>query len=262
MTLLVHSLRLAPIASASLGLPRLPENWLVNEEIFLRWTHVTAGIIWVGLLYFFNLVATPAMKEMEPGVRSKAAPVLMRQAMWWFRWSALVTVLAGLRYFWLMLAIDAQNAGDGWLAWRWLGEWFAVWLLAYAVIYPLQMPRKGLLDNPWVRTVLISGVTILAALIVLELNANVPVSNGHLSIAVGGGLGLLMLLNAWGVVWRAQKRLIFWTSESAESGTPMPEKAPYLARWAFLASRTGFWMSFPMLFFMCAAGHYAFLFGT
>jgi uncharacterized membrane protein len=243
-----------------LGLPRFPSDMLATEQIALRWTHITAAIIWIGLLYFFNLVGTPTMKELDPGVRSKLFPVLMRRAMWWFRWSALITVLAGVRYFWEMLVVDAANDGSPMLAWRWLGEWFAVWLVAYALIYPLQMPRKGLLDNPWVRAVGIGGITLLAMLVVLDLNANVPVSNNHLAIAAGGGLGLLMLLNTWGVVWRAQKRLIFWTSENIERGTAIPEKAAYLARWSFIASRTGFWMSFPLIFFMAAAGHYPFLY--
>jgi uncharacterized membrane protein len=80
-----------------------------------------------------------------------------------------------------------------------------------------------------------------------------------LAISVGGGLGLVMLLNTWGIVWRAQKRLIAWAKVSAEQGTPMPPEAERLMRWTFLAARTGFWLSFPMLFFMGAAGHYPFL---
>jgi uncharacterized membrane protein len=71
-----------------------------------------------------------------------------------------------------------------------------------------------------------------------------------------------MLLNAWGIIWRAQKRLIVWMRAAAEQGTPMPPEAAYLNRWAFLASRAGFWVSFPMLFFMAAAEHYPFLSGV
>jgi uncharacterized membrane protein len=243
-------------------MPRFPEGAVANEQIALRWTHITSAIIWIGLLYFFNLVGMPTLKELEAGVRSKVFPVLMRRAMWWFRWSALVTVVVGVRYFWLMLVVDAANDGNPAMAWRWLGEWFGVWLVAYALIYPLQMPHKGLLDNPWVRAIGIGGVTVLAMFVVLDLNANAPVSNNHLAIAAGGGLGLLMLLNAWAVVWRAQKRLIFWTNENIEHGTPMPERAAYLARWSFIASRTAFWMSFPLIFFMAAAGHYPFLYSS
>ncbi len=71
----------------------------------------------------------------------------------------------------------------------------------------------------------------------------------------------MMLLNTWGVVWRAQKKLIAFARVAAEQGTPMPPEAERLTRWIFLASRTGFWMSFPMLFLMGAAEHYPFLSG-
>lgn len=238
-----------------------PQGAVVNEQIALRWMHFVSGIIWIGLLYFFNLVGTPTMKQLDASVRMKMFPPLMSRAMWWFRWSALVTVVAGGRYFWQLLAADAHNAGNPALALRWMGEWLAVWLVAYALIYPLQLPSKGILDNPWVRAISIAAVIVAASWIALVVNANVQSSNAHLAISVGGGLGLLMLLNTWGVVWRAQKKLIAWTRASAEQGTPMPPEAAQLARWAYLASRTGFWMSFPMLFFMGAAEHYLFLGG-
>ncbi len=236
-----------------------PQGPISSEEIVLRWLHFVSGIIWIGLLYFFNLVGTKTMKDLEPAVRARVFPALMSRAMWWFRWSALVTVIAGLRYFWLILALDAHNAGEPSLAWRWMGEWLAVWLVAYALIYPFQLPHKGILDGAWLRVVAIATITVIAAWVVLGLHANPESSNRHLSIAVGGGLGLLMLLNTWGVVWRAQKRLIRWTRASVEQGTPMPPEAEPVARWAFLASRTGFWLSFPLLFFMAAASHYPFL---
>jgi uncharacterized membrane protein len=237
----------------------LPQGPITNEEIALRWIHFVAGIVWIGLLYFFNLIATPTMKGLEPAVRVKVFPPLFSRAMWWFRWSALVTVIAGLRYFWLILAADAHYVGDTSLAWRWIAEWLLVWIVAFALIYPFQLPHKGVMDNVWVRVIGILAVTILAAWAVLVLNATPESSNRHLSIAIGGGLGLLMLLNTWGVVWRAQKRLISWMRASAEQGTPMPPEAERMARWAFLASRTGFWMSFPLLFFMAAASHYPWL---
>jgi uncharacterized membrane protein len=68
-----------------------------------------------------------------------------------------------------------------------------------------------------------------------------------------------MLLNTWGVVWRAQKRLIAWTRAATEHGTPLPPEAERLMRWNFLTARVSFWLTFPMLFFMGAASHYPFL---
>jgi uncharacterized membrane protein len=160
-----------------------------------------------------------------------------------------------------MLSADARNAGDPSLAFRWIGLWLLVWLVAFVLIYPFQLPHTGFLDSAWVRAIAIAAIAIAASWAVLKLNANPESSNGHLAISVGGGMGLLMLLNAWGIIWRAQKRLIAWTRASTEQDTPMPPEATRLARWAFLASRTGFWMSLPMLFFMGAAEHYPFLVG-
>ena len=81
-----------------------------NEMIALRWLHLVFGIIWIGLLYFFNLVLTPAMRKCDPKLRIKIYPELMPGAMGWFRSSALVTVIVGLRYFTIHLSSDARVA--------------------------------------------------------------------------------------------------------------------------------------------------------
>src|ERR1700730_3495887 len=114
-----------------------------NELMALRWLHFVFGIIWIGLLYFFNLVGTPAMQTLDAPVRVKIYPVLMSRAMAWFRWSALVTVVVGMRYFFRLLSTDAHNAGDPSLTLRWFGWWVLVWTLAFELIYMLQRPTKG-----------------------------------------------------------------------------------------------------------------------
>jgi uncharacterized membrane protein len=70
-----------------------------------------------------------------------------------------------------------------------------------------------------------------------------------------------MLLNVWGIIWPAQKRIIAWTAANAADGTAIPAESATLARRAFLASRANTWLSLPMLFFMAAASHYPFLVG-
>jgi uncharacterized membrane protein len=63
---------------------------------FLRFLHVFAGILWIGLLYYFNFVQIPTMPrvpaELKPGVSKYIAPT----ALFWFRWAALATVILGL----------------------------------------------------------------------------------------------------------------------------------------------------------------------
>ena len=229
-----------------------------NELMLLRWLHLIFGIIWIGLLYFFNFVGMPTMKALEPGVRVKVYPVLMSRAMAWFRWSALITVLVGMRYFFAMLSSDARNSGNPGLALRWFGWWVLVWVVAYEGIYFLQLPAKRIRDSVWLRVIGIGAIVCVASWLVMALNSGEHVSSSHLAISVGGGLGFLMLLNTWGVVWRAQKRLIAWT-QAAAAGTPMPPEAERMMRWTFLTARTSLWLSFPMLFLMGASTHYPFL---
>src|SRR2546426_7982806 len=60
-------------------------------------------------------------------------------------------------------------------------------------------------DLPWVRIIGIVLVVSAASWLDLALNGGPNVSNPHLAISVGGGLGLIMLLNTWGVVWRSEE---------------------------------------------------------
>ena len=68
-------------------------------QLILRWFHFIAGIIWVGLLYFFNLVNVPFMKQVDATMKPKIFQNLTLPALNWFRWSALVTVFIGFWYW-------------------------------------------------------------------------------------------------------------------------------------------------------------------
>ena len=61
-----------------------------------RWAHFLAGITWIGILYYFNLVQVPAFAEMEVPARSEALRKITFRALWWFRWGAALTLLSGL----------------------------------------------------------------------------------------------------------------------------------------------------------------------
>ena len=74
----------------------------------LRWIHFVAGITWVGLLYFFTLVNMPFLQELDAKSRGVVIPKLMPRALWWFRWSSVVTVLAGIGYWMHIVATDAR----------------------------------------------------------------------------------------------------------------------------------------------------------
>lgn len=237
-----------------------PSDAMSNVEIVLRTLHFLAGITWIGLLYFFNLVNVPVMKQLDGATKGKVIPILMPKALWWFRWGALVTVLAGLLYFIIFLMRDAKNANPPQSWGAWLGIWFATWAVAWVLVY-LLLKNSKVFGKGYVLAIPILIVMGAAGWFVLNQMSHADISNNSLSISVGGGLGLVMLLNVWGVIWRCQKKIIAWTKANAEQGTPMPPEAATLARLAFLASRANAWLSIPMLFFMAAAHHYPFLSG-
>jgi uncharacterized membrane protein len=65
----------------------------------LRWIHFLSGITWIGILYYFNFVQTPFFAETEAGVRTAAIQKLVPRALWWFRWGAMFTFLAGIAIY-------------------------------------------------------------------------------------------------------------------------------------------------------------------
>lgn len=238
---------------------------LILEQILLRWIHFIAGITWIGLLYFFNLVNVPLMRELDPATKSKVFPALMKRALFWFRWSALLTVIAGIWYWMTIIGSDLRNAhamtqsvsaaeaaklahASGGMA---IGSFFGVWTAAFVVCFVVVCVMK-------VKSAIAVGLTYVVAVTAagtcyVLLNQHGWESSRMISISIGGGMGWMMLFNVWGVIWPFSKKLIRWTEASA--GGAMPPEAASLARQIFLTSRANFALSFPMLFFMGAASH-------
>jgi len=244
-------------ALAMLSAPNitLPDSNATTLILF-RWVHYLAGITWVGLLYFFNLVNVPFLKEMDAATKGRVIPSLMPRALWWFRWGSVVTVLAGLAY-WMMsiVPVDARNGGAS--SGTVYASFFLIWTIVFAIIYALIMVVK--INKGSILAIFVTVLVLLGAYLFLNWNNHGWESNRLLSIGIGGGLGWIMMMNVWGIIWRINKKTIQWTKNNALNGTPIPPQSTSLARMAFLASRTNFYLSLPMLFFMAAASHYPML---
>lgn len=116
----------------------------------LRWLHVISGVMWIGLLWYFNFVSTPTTPKIPAELRPALGKYITPAALFWFRWAAMATFLLGLGLAWYndyilqMVTLDAAdpngafstpgfvNIGVG----AWLGTimWFNVWF----VIWPNQ----------------------------------------------------------------------------------------------------------------------------
>lgn len=217
--------------------------------IILRWIHFLAGITWIGLLYFFNLVNVPFMKQVDASMKPKIFQYMTLPAMNLFRWSALVTVFVGF-WYWGQIYVgpDAQRTGGS--AGATIGLFFLVWIVAWAVSYAAILKAP----NGWVVAIVVAAAVSLAGWIFVNFTPVGADDNHVLAIGVGGGIGFFMMLNVWGIIWRCNKKIIRGTL----AGSP-PANAATLARQAFLASRSNAWLSVPLLFFMGAASHYPIL---
>jgi uncharacterized membrane protein len=111
-------------------------------NFFLRWIHIISGITWIGHLYFFNFVNANFQAVLEKELKPKVNPQLMHRALFWFRWGAMFTFLAGLTLFFTKYIggnLWADDAGkltqrSMWILFgmllgtiMWFNVWFIIW---------------------------------------------------------------------------------------------------------------------------------------
>lgn len=123
-------------------------NWL---NAFLRFVHAVVGVLWIGLLYYFNFVQIPTMPKVPAELKPAVGKYIAPEALFWFRWSALATLVIGIAIagappnLYLVQALTFQegfrNIGLG----MWLGIIMAanVWMF----IWPAQKIALGIVDG-------------------------------------------------------------------------------------------------------------------
>ncbi len=128
-----------------------------NFHLLVRWLHVIAGIVWIGHLYFFNFVNLQLQASIDDPTKKAVNPQLMPRALWWFRWGAMTTFLAGLVLFVLVyfytpgVGLGATNylvdesGMTGRSAWILLGMLFGtiMWFNVWMIIWPAQKKILG-----------------------------------------------------------------------------------------------------------------------
>ena len=132
-------------------------NIALHWPVLVRWVHIVAGILWVGLLYYFNFVQMPAVAQAlaDQGGPGPAAIVkyLVPRALLWFRWAAVVTWLAGALYLGIegellnVFSLGLFGGGDADYGFRLgVGVWLGTLLLinVWLVIWPNQKKILGI----------------------------------------------------------------------------------------------------------------------
>lgn len=141
------------------GVRQSGQGWDVLDATFwqavTRWAHVFFGILWIGLLYYFNFVQIRKMPEIPAELKPALSKYIAPEALFWFRWSALFTVVFGLTLGWLrgydaealtLGAIEGfQNRSNILIG---IGMWLALIMAlnVWFVIWPNQKKALGMVE--------------------------------------------------------------------------------------------------------------------
>ena len=126
----------------------------------VRWLHVTSGVMWIGLLWYFNFVSTPTMPKIPAELKPALGRYITPAALFWFRWAAMATIVFGIILAWqsnYLVQAYTLDFSEGMAGWpvnpkalaigigMWLGTimWFNVWF----VIWPNQQKALNIGDK-------------------------------------------------------------------------------------------------------------------
>ena len=124
----------------------VPVNDHAWWAFFFRWLHVLSGVMWIGLLWYFNFVQTPSMPKIPDEHKPAISKVIAPTALFWFRWGAMATIVTGLLLAlmngYLVQALSLQKGHHAIGLGMWLGAimWFNVWF----IIWPNQKKALGI----------------------------------------------------------------------------------------------------------------------
>lgn len=207
-------------------------------SVLSRWLHVAAGILWIGLLYWFNFVNIPFTGTMDGDTKKKVVPELAPRALYFFRWGAAYTWFTGLILAALVFYHGGLMFAQGTEGWG-VGSYVMV-----AVTF-LVFPVYDMLAKSFGKDIRVFGAIafVLVAVIVYLMVAFGQFSYRAYAIHTGMMFGTLMAANVWMRIWPAQKKIIVATKE----GT-VPDAA--LVAVTGQRSRHNTYMSVPLLWAM------------
>ncbi|MCS7184468.1 MAG: urate hydroxylase PuuD [bacterium] len=172
-----------------------------------RWVHFVAGILWIGHLYFFNLVNFPYTKQTKPEERPQHIPKLMPLALAYFRYGALITVLVGfiLIYFehWrnsgLFGTLGAKTITFGGLLGliMFFNVWVFIWPNQKKIINATKKGEKP--DPKWTQTALrfsrINFVLSFPMLLFMAAASHFPMDWGGIALhtVIAAAIGFIFL---------------------------------------------------------------------
>lgn len=213
----------------------------VLQSLF-RWVHIVAGVLWIGLLYFFNFVNSAFAPTLDAETKKKVIPQLMPRALFWFRWGAAWTWVSGILLLMLVFYHGKLVFADGVASWKLpVFAMLAVALLA-PFIYDLLMKTVGKAN---MKAAVVLGFGLIAGFVYL-MESWAGFSYRGYAIHVGVMFGTIMAFNVWFRIWPCQRKII----TAIKEGTA-PD--PAVVALAGLRSRHNTYFSVPLLWTMINA---------
>jgi len=129
-------------------------------QFLLRWLHIVSGVMWIGLLWYFNFVSTPTTPKIPEDLRPALGKYITPAALFWFRWSAMSTIILGIilavlnGYFVQAVTLDFADPDGAFSNFATLfigiGMWLGtiMWINVWFVIWPNQQ-RALNIDNAY-----------------------------------------------------------------------------------------------------------------
>jgi uncharacterized membrane protein len=212
--------------------------WKDFIQLVFRWTHVVAGVAWIGHLYFFNWVNAQVAKTYDADSKKKVIPELMPRALYWFRWGAMYTWVTGVLLLGLVFYMVPSLMGV-----TSESELAMPFLRAFSVV--LIMP--ALYDVLWKRAfkgketigVAVSALGII--FVAWYLSTFLP--SRSVFIHIGAMFGTTMFMNVWMRIWPNQRKIIAAIKEGKGPDAD-------LVAMAGLRSKHNTYMSVPLILTM------------
>ncbi|OUX20144.1 MAG: hypothetical protein CBE10_04140 [bacterium TMED250] len=203
-----------------------------------RWLHIIAGVMWIGLLYFFNFINAHFAATLDGDSKKKVVPELMPRALYWFRWGAAWTWVTGIVLIGLVYHRGGLMFEDdyGWGASAIIMTAFTfLAVFAYDYLY-----KTGLASN--VRLITIISFVLTGATVYL-MKEWAGFSYRAFNIHLGALFGTNMAFNVWFRIWPAQRKII-----TAIKNGEAPDSN--LVALAGLRSKHNTYMSVPLIWTM------------
>ena len=230
------------------------DNFLNMLNPVAKWLHIIAGIMWIGLLYFFNFINGHVAATMDGDSKKKVVPELMPRALYWFRWGAAWTWFTGIILLYVIFWNGSLSMGESvgtemFDADAEVNMWsYIMILITFSAVFIYDFLYKKMKFGITCPIAKNTKLTTIVSFLLIAVVEYTMIYYGNYSyravnIHIGAMFGTMMAFNVWFRIWPAQQKIITAIkNEEAPDGD--------LVALAGLRSKHNTYMSIPLLWTM------------